>query len=233
MRPLVATRGRPAAAVAIAVGAAVAVVLAVIVWHGTTTSFDTWVFERGYSPLGPQFGCRRRMWLLFSEPVVSILVPIAIVVWAAVTRQRNLAVFAAVGPLVALGVTELIGKPLVDRLLGPGVLRGSTAGAVSGAYPSGHETGLVSWLLVGLLVVFRQTGSVRWRVAALVVAVVWAVLGAFGLTMNYYHYATDTIGAMGLTVAVVLGVALLFDRYTAARGRVGCGGSGRQLTWRS
>jgi len=218
MPALIADRARPAALVTIAVGAVVTVALAVVVWRGTTTSFDSWVIVHSLRDLGPLDGSRRRAWLFFSEPVISLLVPVVVVVWAWRTRQARLAVFGVVAPLLAIGVTELIGKPLVGRWIGPNVLAGSTLGAQRGSYPSGHETGTVSWLLLVLLVVFARTRDRRVRAAASVAAGLWALAGAFGLTVNYYHYATDTIGAICCTAAVVLGMALLLDRYGDAWG---------------
>ena len=41
----------------------------------------------------------------------------------------------------------------------------------------------------------------------------WTVLAAVGLVRNFWHYATDTIGAMLLATTVVLGMALAIDRY--------------------
>jgi uncharacterized membrane protein len=40
----------------------------------------------------------------------------------------------------------------------------------------------------------------------------WALVAAIGLVRNFWHYATDTIGAMFLAVVVVVGLALLIDR---------------------
>lgn len=231
-RPLIADH-RPAWVI-VAIGALVAVVLAAVVWHGTTTAFDTWAFRRASSDFPPSSSPGRRAWLLFSEPAVSFLVPAGVAIWGALTRRWNVALLAAVGPALALGLTELIGKPLVGRVLGPGVLRGSTVGALSGSYPSGHETGLVSWLVLLLVVVFRAPVTRTARASCLAVAVLWALAGGVGLTVNYYHYATDTIGAVGLATATVLGVALLIDRcLTRAATTATAGAAPGQLTWRS
>jgi len=210
--PLIPAAARRPALVAVVAGAAVAVALGAVVWRGTTTPFDSWFIRHVAVDFGGSRSWQRRWWLLFSEPVVSILVPLVVLIWAWRVRQRRLAVFAAVGPLLAVAVTELIGKPLVGRVIGPFVLQGSTAYGARGSYPSGHETGTVAWLIVVLVVVFGRTRRARVRAAAVTAAVVWALAAAFGLTINYYHYATDTIGAMGCTTAVLLAVALLTDR---------------------
>ena len=41
------------------------------------------------------------------------------------------------------------------------------------------------------------------------------VAGAVGLVGHFYHYATDTIGAVGVVLAVTLGAGLLIDRIAA------------------
>lgn len=210
-QPLIADHRR--AWVIVAIGALVAVVLAAIVWHGTTTALDTWAFRRAYLDFPPPGSTGRRFWLLFSEPAVSFAVPAAVTLWSAVTRHWNVALLAAAGPALALGLTELVGKPLVARVLGPGVLQDSAVGALTGSYPSGHETALVSWLVLLLVLVFRASRTRTVRNSCLTLAILWALAGAVGLTVNYYHYATDTMGAIGLATATVLTVALAIDRH--------------------
>lgn len=215
-RPLVPVGARHAVVLIAVVGGLVAVALAVVVWHGTTTAFDTWAFRRAYLDFPPPQSWGRRFWLLFSEPAVSFLVPGAVALWGVATRRWNVLALAVLGPAAALGLTEVLGKPLVGRAIGPGVLQGSSIGTLHGSYPSGHETGLVAWLVLVLLVLLRQPVGRRVRLVALTVAIVWALAGALGLTVNYYHYATDTLGAVGLATAAVLGVALAIDRWLPA-----------------
>jgi hypothetical protein len=58
----------------------------------------------------------------------------------------------------------------------------------------------------------------RLRVALIVVFAAWMVASAIGLVRNFWHYPTDTIGAICLSVTVVGCVALAIDRYGARVG---------------
>jgi undecaprenyl-diphosphatase len=42
-------------------------------------------------------------------------------------------------------------------------------------------------------------------------AIAWTFVAAFGLVRNLYHYPLDTLGAVGVAVAVVPGAALAID----------------------
>lgn len=221
--PLIGVNRQRAVIVIAGLGAAIAIGIAVLVWHGTSTSFDDWAFRRAYLDFPRPGTLGRRWWLWFSEPALSLAVPSAVALWAVVARQWNVLALAAAGPLIALGLAELVGKPLVARRIGPWVLQGSDFGALSGSYPSGHETALVSWLVLLVLLLMRTSVGQRTKMIGVGAAALWGLLGALGLTVNYYHYATDTIGAIGLATSCLLGVALGIDRWLPAG----------QLTWRS
>lgn len=117
-----------------------------------------------------------------------------------VRGPRGLAL-AVIGPLLAMITTSLVLKPLIDR---------TRSGAL--AFPSGHTTAVGSMavaagtLLLGWTVVPRV---LRWAgagvLAVLVVAVGTAMVG------RGYHYPTDTVGAVGVALAVVLLLALAID----------------------
>ena len=53
------------------------------------------------------------------------------------------------------------------------------------------------------------------RVVVAVLLGLWVGLAAIGLVRNHFHYATDTIGAVGVATAVVLASALLIERRPA------------------
>ena len=120
------------------------------------------------------------------------------------TGRRRAAVFAVLGPLVAVGVTDLLLKPAIGRRMGDGL-----------AFPSGHTTAAVSVALV-IVVVLLGPSRPRWpapaRWAACVVAVGCAGMVAVALVGSGYHYATDTLGGFCVAVMVVPTVAWLIDR---------------------
>ncbi len=199
-QPLIAPAWRRAALVSALLGLAVFLSLAVLTFHAGRTGFDSWAFRvlpRHISPSHEQF------LLSFTEPSVSVLLLILTAVLAASARRVDVVGLVVLGPSLGTLLVAGVVKPVVHRTL--------FAGA-TGTYPSGHETGVACSATV-LLVAFGQL-PLR-RVARCALAVVlggWVVVAAVALTRGYYHYATDTIGALGFSLALVLALAALLDR---------------------
>lgn len=155
-----------------------------------------------------------RVLAAFSSPVLTYGMAAAAVAFAVWRRWWTLAALAVVAPLLCVLVTEVVAKPLVDR---------RHEGYLS--YPSGHTVTSVATLTVLLLAVFAGTPPRRRLVAgALWVVVVLSV--AAGLVAMNYHYATDTVGAIGVALGVTLPGAVLADRIRPTAGR-GTARSGR------
>jgi membrane-associated phospholipid phosphatase len=132
-------------------------------------------------------------------PVAAGLLVLAVVAYL-VRGPRGLAL-ALLGPLLAMVTTSLVLKPLIDR---------TRSGEL--AFPSGHTTAIGSLavaagvLLLGWTVVPRVLrGAGAGVLARLVLAVGASMVG------RGYHYPTDTVGAVGVALAVVLLVALVVD----------------------
>lgn len=186
---------------------AVFVVLAVLTFHATRSSFDSWTFRVLAQHLSPS---RADFLISFTEPAVSVLLLVLTTVLAGSLGRYDVAVLAALGPALGTLLASDVGKPLIHRTM---------SGNAAGTFPSGHETGVTCTATV-LLVAFGQL-PIR-RAARLVLAAVlagWVLVAAVGLTRSYYHYATDTIGAMGFSIALILGLAALLDRYRPRRRR--------------
>ena len=199
--PLIGRAWRRPALLGAGLALTVFVLLAVVTFHATRTSFDLWVFR----VLAQQFSPHRAVFLIsFTEPAVSVLLLVLTTVLAGSLRRFDLAVLAALGPALGTLLASDVGKPLIHRTM---------SGAAAGTFPSGHETGVTCTAMV-LLLAFGQL-PVR-RAAHVLLAVVlacWVLVAAVGLTRSYYHYATDTIGAIGFSIALILGLAALLDRY--------------------
>jgi membrane-associated phospholipid phosphatase len=142
-------------------------------------------------------------------PVAVALVVLAATAFA-VRGPRGLAL-ALVGPLLAMAMTSLVLKPLVDR---------TRSGEL--AFPSGHTTAIAS------MAVAAGTLLLGWALALLVVAVGASMVG------RGYHYPTDTLGGVGVALAVVLLVALAADvtgdRARSRRGRAPATPAGGRTT---
>ena len=135
------------------------------------------------------------------DPAPVAVVLVALAALAYVARGRRGFAFAILGPLLAMVTTSLVLKPLIDRTRGGDL-----------AFPSGHTTAVGSLalaaavLLLGWALVPR---ALRWVGAIALVLVVVAV--GTSLVGRGVHYPTDTVGAVGVVLAVVLLVALAID----------------------
>jgi undecaprenyl-diphosphatase len=193
----------------IAVAAAAAAgftALAVTVAGGASTSFDTWTFREldAHVPNGAAATL-----LALSWPGISIGLVTLVVVFAVRLRRWDVALLAVLGPGLTMLLTEVVFKPLLDREF---VIDEST---LSGVFPSGHESAVASCSLVLAIVAYQLPIGRRLRNGVLAALGVWTVVAALGLVRNFWHYATDTIGAICLSGAVVLTVALVIDSASA------------------
>jgi membrane-associated phospholipid phosphatase len=213
--PLIADNWRAPVAAAAAVAGALVAVLAALV-HSASTSFDDWMFRELYHHIGTNGALAL---LELSAPALSMGILAFVIVFAALVRQWNFAVLAAAGPALAVGLTKFVLKPLIGRsfngevlrpLAGPSVPLGQFS--LHGVFPSGHETAVASTAMVLLIVVCRLPLRTGARSVLIALLAVWTLLAAVGLVRNFWHYATDTIGALGVSAAVIGGAALAIDR---------------------
>jgi membrane-associated phospholipid phosphatase len=146
-----------------------------------------WAVRKGSTPVDDwflRFGQSPARWLLFfSDAWVLAVLAAGTLLVGIYQRRWRFAVVAAVSPMVAIALPQLL-KPLIGRGSG-GVL----------AYPSGHTTTMV--VVLGMIVL--AAGAALWSV---LVAVVWCLLGIVGQSVGY-HYFTDTMGALLLGSAIV------------------------------
>ena len=214
MPALISERWRRAVLLVAAVAAFGLAGLILVVHRSGATSFDTWALKRATSLVG--YGAGGDL-LRLSDPGVSASVIVLIAVLAAVARRWRLVVLAALAPGAAVLITEGVLKPLVGRYMEvPGLPAAASRALYSGAFPSGHETGVASAAVLAAVAIARLPAGRAVRLIAAGVLVVWTALAALGLVRNFYHYATDTLGAVGVALVVVLGGALAIDAATPA-----------------
>ncbi len=116
------------------------------------------------------------------------------------------AVLAALAPFVSSALTESLLKPAFGRTFGAPYEPGFS-------YPSGHATGAITVLTVICVLAFHHLGPDRRRTRARIVAVclLLALAIVVGLIADQFHYATDTVGGIGVAVAAVLGLSVVID----------------------
>ncbi|RSN19032.1 hypothetical protein DMC63_16500 [Streptomyces sp. WAC 05977] len=134
------------------------------------------------------------------EPVGAIVTMVVFLGWCWFSRRPRTAVTGVVAALVTVGLTSGL-KPLTGRYIHGEFL----------AYPSGH-TGFVAALTftaaLGVLGGLRRFPASVVLVVAVFVA--GAAMGWAQVTMGA-HYPTDTLGGLGVALAVVPVTALLID----------------------
>jgi undecaprenyl-diphosphatase len=139
--------------------------------------------------------------LHLTDPVVIACATAALAALAAARRRWRLFAVTLLSPSLALLLTEVVLKPVVHR---------THEGAL--AYPSGHESVPASLATILALLVLQTRWRVRVKAAALAALVLYLVLCAVALVGVFFHYATDTVGAVCLSVTCVLATALVVDR---------------------
>jgi undecaprenyl-diphosphatase len=208
-RELVPPRWRSRALGVVALGFAVTAGLGIFLHDTGDTAFDRWGLVEVSTFVGRGLA---RVLLALSAPLVSLAVIVAVAVAAAVGHRWRLVVLAVVGPGLGVVLTEYVLKPLVGRYLAvPDVPLSVLKSTYAAAYPSGHETGVATAAVLVVVAASQLPLRVLARVAVVAGAFLWIVLAGLGLVGNGYHYPLDTVGAVGVALAVVPGVALLVD----------------------
>jgi hypothetical protein len=223
-RPLIDPAWRARALWVCGVAAVAFAVLAAWVSGRRSTVFDTWAFRELYAHTSINVAVTM---LGFSAPAVSISTCAIIVLAAVLMRRWDVAALAALAPTVTMMLTEWVFKPLFGRELAVGDFH------VTGVFPSGHESAVAATALVLVVLSFQVALSRRARAVLLGVIALWVLVAAVGLVRNLWHFPTDTIGSVLLATVIVLGLALMIDRYWATVVRRVERRSGRQLTRRS
>jgi membrane-associated phospholipid phosphatase len=143
----------------------------------------------------------RLVWL--GSPFFVAIAALGFCLWAWRRRDRLGAAVALLGPFVALFITEVVAKPIVDRTKGNGL-----------AYPSGHVTGATALAAVAVVLAYRHWGH-RYAVRVAVVVAALPLLVGAGVVRLGWHYATDVVGGLAVGTAGVLGVAVALSALEA------------------
>lgn len=187
-------------------GLLVVLALAALV-HGarTGTAFD----DRVYAAIVGHLSTRALDDLLhLADPIPMVTALAALAAAAALRRHWRLSAVTVLAPLLALLLTEVILKPLVDR---------THEGQF--AFPSGHETAPACLATILAVLVLRTGWRLLAKVIVLAALVCYLALCAIALVGAFLHYVTDTIGSVCLSAACVLATALVVDRQFTRRSR--------------
>jgi membrane-associated phospholipid phosphatase len=208
-RPLLAPSGRPWAGALLACCAILVAVLGVLFAHQTRADgLDHAIDSRVIAGLGGHRGLL--LWLAAPGSLIPAGVLCAVIVGACLlTGRLNGAVLAAAAVPVAVGLDEVLLKPVVDRTYWGNVV-----------YPSGHTTAvfaLAATVTVLLLPPPRPTKAAALRVLLPLAACVLGVIVAIAVIGLQWHYFTDTVAGAAVAGGTVCGLALLLNPPAAQR----------------
>ncbi|MEV6604431.1 phosphatase PAP2 family protein [Kutzneria sp. NPDC051319] len=202
MRLLPPQARRPAVGLVVLCAAVVAVGAAL--YHGQARAgrLDDAVDDRLFTIFGRD---RAFLYQLLHVADLQVVVTVlAVVAVLAVLRARpDIAALAAIGPGAAIGLTELVLKPLVQRRYNNWL-----------SYPSGHTVGMLSTCTVLGVILLGASLTLALRVTLGVLLLVVCVIVVLALIVDGFHYFTDTVAGVGLAVGVVLLAALGVDAVT-------------------
>jgi undecaprenyl-diphosphatase len=199
---------RPAAA-AVTLGALGFVILAARYAGGSKAGWFDGRIARVVYALTPD-PSRLSAMVVLGNPLPVAAAAVALGGVSLMLGRRRLAALAVIGPGLT-GVATEIFKPLIGRTIeGGGFI-----------YPSGHTGAATALGLVAalLLVNVWRPGP---RVGAILLAAGALLTGggmAVAVVVGGFHYPTDAAGGFCTAVAVVLGTALLLDRWADGRSK--------------
>jgi undecaprenyl-diphosphatase len=208
-RPLLAASARPRAGVLLAGCAVLVVVLGVLFAHQSTANrFDHAVDSAVIAGFAGHYGLALRL-AYPGTTIPAIVLSVVIAVACLITGRLRGAVLAVAAVPVAVGLCEVLVKPLVHR---------TYIGQV--VYPSGH-TATISALAATvtlLLLAPPRPAMPRWlRILILAVAYLAAVAVVVGVIAVRFHYFTDTVAGAAVGIGTVCGLALVLDLIPAMR----------------
>jgi membrane-associated phospholipid phosphatase len=201
-RRLVARRLYPVVIGAVLAAGAVVTALGVHYTPGSWAErIDRTVDPQLITRFGGHVGLVRGLSDLGSAAPVLLATSALAIAMLALGRLRA-ALLAVLAPSTATLLTEAVLKPLVGRI---------QAGQ---AYPSGHATAFCAVAFAGVVLALDQRPRRLPRLAQVIVC--GAALGLVGcvsvaLVAAQYHFASDTIGGVGVALATVLTLAILID----------------------
>jgi len=208
-RPLLAASARPRAAVLLAGCAVFVAVLGVLFAHRSTAdAFDHAVD----APVITALAGHDTLIVRLAYPgttMPAIVISVVIAVACLLTRRLRGAVLAVAAVPVAVGLCELLIKPLVHR---------TYIGQV--VYPSGHTATIfaLAATVTVLLLAPPRPAMPRWlRILILAVAYLTCVAVVVGVIALRFHYFTDTVAGAAVGTGTVCGLALALDLIPAVR----------------
>lgn len=154
--------------------------------------------------------------VIFGPVALPIIVLVVTVAWGIMAKHAWRPIVLAAAMLTGVGLAQLIGRsverdrPPVDLML--------FGADHTFSFPSGHVLGASDFLLVTTFLVFSRRRNSRSAVVAFAFAIVGVFLAAVSRLYLGYHWVSDAVASVALSL-VVVGAVIAVDTWRTARVR--------------
>ncbi|WP_104141112.1 phosphatase PAP2 family protein [Arthrobacter sp. ZGTC131] len=152
--------------------------------------------------------------IIFGPVALPIIVLVVTVAWGILAKHAWRPIVLAAAMLTGVGLAQLIGRsverdrPPVDLML--------FGADHTFSFPSGHVLGASDFLLVTTFLVFSRRQNSRAAVVAFAFAIIGVFLAAVSRLYLGYHWVSDAVASVALSL-VVVGVVIAVDTWRTAR----------------
>jgi membrane-associated phospholipid phosphatase len=154
--------------------------------------------------------------IFFGPIALPIIILVAVVLWTIFAkhfwRPLLLAAGTLTGVIVVQFITHAVGRtrpPVAQMLFGPDLTY---------SFPSGHVLGASDFLLIGTYLVFSRRPAAKAPIVGFAVAIVLLLLAAVCRVYLGYHWPTDALGSISLSL-IIVGTVIAIDTRRTVRVR--------------
>ena len=155
--------------------------------------------------------------VIFGPIALPIIILVITVLWSIFAKHLWRPLLLAAGTLSGVIIVQLIAhavqrpRPPLDLMLfGPDL---------TSSFPSGHVMGASDFLLLGTYLVFSRRRSAKAPIVGFAVATVFVLLAAVCRVYLGYHWATDALASVSLSL-IVLGTVIAIDTRRTVKVRI-------------
>jgi membrane-associated phospholipid phosphatase len=152
--------------------------------------------------------------IVFGPIAMPIIILVTTVTWGVLAKHAWRPILLAGGMILGVIIVQLL-APIIARDRPPAdeMLYGYDP---TSSFPSGHVMGVADFLFIGTYLVFSRHRRPLITVLAFVAAAFVVLLTAACRIYLGYHYATDALGSIFLSL-VVLGIVIAVDTWRTVR----------------
>lgn len=152
--------------------------------------------------------------VVFGPVALPIIVLVVTLAWGILAKHAWRPVLLAAAMVTGVGLAQLIGHA-VERARPPVELMLFGADHTF-SFPSGHVLGASDFLLVTAFLVFSRHRHPKVTVIGFIFAIIGVVLAALSRLYLGYHWVSDAVASVSLSL-VVLGAVIAVDTWRTAR----------------